>query len=95
MFFLILFGAGPLGGYSSADWSTRLHSGGGQATLSSAEYNGAGSITTAAGTGDIGSMDLAVGGRRTTQRRQNMVLDNRDLCRIISSFISVDKKNRS
>ena len=83
------------GGYSAADWNVGLH-GGAKNTVSAAENCGAGSIPSAAARSirlvAAAARSVAVGmmvdesyiGLTATRNR---VLDNRDMCRIISSFL--------
>eukprot|EP01036_Dinobryon_divergens_P033335 gene33335-43098_t len=77
------------GGYSAADWNVGLHVGA-KTSVSGIKISGAGSIPTAARS--IGRAAVAVVAATGTIARQNIatqnrVLDNLDLCRIISSFI--------
>ena len=75
------------GGYSAADWNVGVHVG-------AVEISGAGSICRSVGLATI----VAAAGTMTDESStrclaiQNRVLDNRDLCRIISSFIPADKE---
>ena len=71
--------------------TVRLHFGTQTTTASAAGKSYAGSIPAAAasGCGGGGTIPESIGGPVATQRRRslNRVLDNRDLRRIISSFI--------
>eukprot|EP01035_Chromulina_nebulosa_P024011 gene24011-31179_t len=75
------------GGYSAADWNIGF-----PGTLSAVEKSGAGSIPAAARSiGLAVAVAVAAAGTMTEESSarstQNRVLDNRDLCRIISSFV--------
>ena len=77
-------------GFSSADWNVRLHVGAQATTVSAAGNSGSGSIPTAdVGGGGVDTIPESTVGLISTRRsrRLNRVLDNRDLCRIVSAFI--------
>ena len=63
------------GGFSSSDWSVRL----GSMTVSAAATSSTGSSIRAGGLGRVSGL--------VASRRQSNVLFNRDLCRILCSYI--------
>ena len=74
-----------LGGLSSADWSVRMLGGGGSmptTTTAAAAAAAATAAATAAAVPDFLSSKVTL-----SSRRQSKVLENRDLCRIITSYI--------